>query len=78
MTKKKLRSIIVKSLREGPVLLYDERNNPYLGYVVFVREGLKYAVCTVDKDIADLNGPSIEFMIAESAAYLEAAGLEPS
>ena len=47
----------------------------YLGYVMFIREGVKYCLCTVDKDIADLNGPTPDFMIAEAAAYLEGAGI---
>ena len=47
----------------------------YLGYVMFIREGVKYCLCTVDKDIADLNGPTPDFMIAEAAAYLEGVGI---
>lgn len=75
MTKKKLRTIIAKSLKEGPVELYDKNGNPYMGYIVFVREGLKYAVCTVDKDIADLNGASVDFILAETVHSLQHVGL---
>lgn len=65
MTLKQLKRIATKSLKDGPVITEDSNGNIYQAYIVFLREGLKYRVVVIDKDIVDLNGPKSGFMYRE-------------
>lgn len=71
MTHKQLRKLVRESIKAGPAITQDANGNDYLAYVIFIRNGLKYAVVTIDKDIADLNDNTEDFFMAEAVAWLE-------
>lgn len=75
MVRNKLEAIVLQSIEDGPAIIFNENNKQSLGYVIFVREGTKWFVFTIDKTFADLGGPSVEFMIAEMQSYLTNSGI---
>lgn len=71
MTKHKLKSLAAQSLKAGPAITHDEHGNEYFAYVMYLREGMRYGIVVVDEDIVNLNGQSVDIMIAEAQAWLE-------
>ena len=71
MNIKQIHKLAKDSIKPGPVIAYDDNDNGYLAYVVFVREGLRYCTIVIDKDIVDLSGNKMKFMVSEIKAAVE-------
>lgn len=55
MTKRQIRKLALDSIKMGPAVIYDDKQNGYFGFVIFVRDGMRFTVITIDEDIARID-----------------------
>lgn len=71
MTPRQIAKLARDTIKAGPVITHDKNGNGYLAYVIFVRVGFKYDLIICDRDIAELNGNTLEFFRNEIEYAIE-------